>query len=213
MNKTHRKQAAAILATLRGLKEQSVHILLTSSRHHLPAIPKPEDTAMTTIRDRFETLADAQSALDGTASWDWGGLATWDGWCQFAYRYARETVDEFGERTWNHDLTLAAYLRSVGVDPSEFGLGGEVTPLDAEQVDPTLLVEAGAQFSEVLAYRAPNAPKDRGSLTEIQLLWFPDIMRAALTVVGSGSSGAVQWTDAHTPEDAVLRFTTDRMTD
>lgn len=80
---------------------------------------------MTTIRirDRFPTLTDARAALDGTADWDWGGIASWDGWTQYAYKYALATQTDDGEPwTWDHDATLRAYLVSVGVDPSDFQL-------------------------------------------------------------------------------------------
>lgn len=77
---------------------------------------------MTMTRDRFATLDDARTALDGTAPWDWGPRASWGGWCEYAFRHGTETVNEMGEWHWDHDGTLSAYLLSVGVDPADFQL-------------------------------------------------------------------------------------------
>ena len=74
-------------------------------------------------RDQFATLADARALLDGTADWDWGTVASWDGWTEYAYRHAIATQADVGEPwVWDHDATLRAYLVRVGVDPAEFQL-------------------------------------------------------------------------------------------
>ena len=81
----------------------------------------------TTTRDTFDTKEAAKIACLGTADWDWGPVATWEGWVDYAYRHALDvgTTDESGYtdwQRWDHDDYLRSYLRSVGVDPNEFQL-------------------------------------------------------------------------------------------
>jgi hypothetical protein len=80
-------------------------------------------------RDKFATLADAEQALNGTEDWDWGPVASWKGWTEYAYRYAVESgevdpVDEHSphEWTWDHDACLREYLVSIGEDPTDWQL-------------------------------------------------------------------------------------------
>ncbi len=87
-----------------------------------------------TTQDAFDTLADARQACDGTETWDWGAVATWSGWADYAYRHATVTLDDDGfpvdsdglpcsrREAWNHDTCLRAYLVSVGASPADFTL-------------------------------------------------------------------------------------------
>lgn len=112
--------------------EYGTPVLVTALPSWITNVTATEARTTTQTRDRFATLADARQHLDGTAEWDWGTVASFDGWTRYAYRHAVETTtdeacDDDGLRwhqdwTWDHDACLRAYLVSVGVDPREFGL-------------------------------------------------------------------------------------------
>lgn len=82
------------------------------------------ETPMPKTRDRFETINDALTALDGTKTWEWGGLASYEGWCRYARQHAVETYnEETGDWEWDETSCLADYLRSVREDPAHYDVG------------------------------------------------------------------------------------------
>lgn len=86
--------------------------------------PETTLTKTTKTRDKFDTLDHAYTFLYCSSHWDWGPVASWVDWCDYAYMHGVETIDAVTEESmgWNHDECLTDYLRSVGVDPADFQL-------------------------------------------------------------------------------------------
>lgn len=182
-------------------------------------------TTTTTTRDRFATLADARTELTGTGSWEWAPGTSWDAWTEYAYRYAVEIIDEMGDRHWDHDATLAAYLLSAGANPADF----QLDPTDVSGTGPAAEVRAMAERELTAVDASTDAPFELRSQIDTAIefcggewSWFVadlcdrdvtpgacnrwwvayDGYRAAVCHEGSDD---VVWTDAVSPETALAR--------
>lgn len=81
-----------------------------------------------------------------------------------------------------------------------------------ENVDESLLADIGDDLTgwvvAELPYMRADGFRDNSSL---QAVYNAEVGRAGLVVVGSGSSGYTEWTDAGSIADAFERFVTDNM--
>lgn len=72
------------------------------------------------------------SMMTGTADWQWGGRASADGFAEWVFRHYTAIGDDYV-------APLAAYLKSVGENPDDYGLTRHQGPAD---IRPHLLLPA-----------------------------------------------------------------------
>lgn len=81
----------------------------------------------------------------------------------------------------------------------------DITPIDISEINESLLADINGSTSGWALYEAPY--KDATvSNQRYQVVFNPESGRAGIVFCGSGSSGATEWTDATSAEDAMRRF-------
>lgn len=81
--------------------------------------------------------------------------------------------------------------------------------IDLSTLDKNLAADLDADG--FTAFFAAEFDGDLRTGNGIHVAWHEDSGRAGLVYVGSGSSGATDWTDADSPEDALRRYLDDDM--
>lgn len=82
--------------------------------------------------------------------------------------------------------------------------------IDIAQIDPNLLTDLDGKTEGCDLYDFPYK-QATVSNQRYQLVWSAENSRAGIVFVGSGSSGATEWIDAASPEDAMRRYHADEM--
>ena len=95
----------------------------------------------------------------------------------------------------------------------EMATGIEGDAVTADNTDGSLLAEIGDEMSGWVVAELPYMRADgyRDNNTLLQAVYSEEAGRAGLVIVGSGSSGHTEWTDASSLADAFARFVTDTM--
>lgn len=85
-----------------------------------------------------------------------------------------------------------------------------MTKIELSTVDANLLAEIAGEEAAFEAFEAPF----EGATVSNQawhIVFAKDANRGGIVLVGSGSSGATEWTDAASPEEVLARMIADEM--
>ena len=82
--------------------------------------------------------------------------------------------------------------------------------INLTDLDTNLLAEIAGEES---SYEAFEAEYEGATVSNqcYHIVFAKDYNRGGIVFVGSGSSGATEWTDANSPEDVLARFVADEM--
>lgn len=76
------------------------------------------------MSSHFDDSNEPRNALTAYADWEFGGNASYQGYCEFAYRYQTQylRLNEDGSPSFDDKSAILDYLVSVGEDPLNYSL-------------------------------------------------------------------------------------------